>query len=51
MGERHKIAFAIGDAGGISPELSARVLADESVNRDDMIVASSTASHLHPLES
>ncbi|WP_340107376.1 4-hydroxythreonine-4-phosphate dehydrogenase PdxA [Pikeienuella sp. HZG-20] len=38
MGERHKIAFAIGDAGGISPELSARVLADESVNRDDMIV-------------
>lgn len=33
-----RIAFAIGDAGGISPELSARVLADAEINTDDMIV-------------
>ncbi|MSU90255.1 4-hydroxythreonine-4-phosphate dehydrogenase [Rhodobacteraceae bacterium 2CG4] len=33
-----RVAFAIGDAGGISPELSARVLADDEANRGDMIV-------------
>lgn len=33
-----KVAFALGDAGGISPELAARVLADRTVDRGDMIV-------------
>jgi 4-hydroxythreonine-4-phosphate dehydrogenase len=38
MIHQQRVAFAIGDAGGISPELSARVLADPEVNRGDMIV-------------
>ncbi|MEX2520391.1 MAG: 4-hydroxythreonine-4-phosphate dehydrogenase PdxA [Paracoccaceae bacterium] len=38
MGEQQRIAFAIGDVGGISPELSARVLADELANLNDLIV-------------
>ncbi|WP_227267979.1 4-hydroxythreonine-4-phosphate dehydrogenase PdxA [Roseobacter weihaiensis] len=33
-----RIAFAIGDAGGISPELAARILADEEANKGDMMV-------------
>lgn len=38
MIQSRRIAFALGDAGGISPELSARVLADPQVNRGDMVV-------------
>ena len=38
MNQVSRIAFAIGDAGGISPELAARVLADSSANLNDMIV-------------
>ena len=38
MIQSRRIAFALGDAGGISPELSARVLADSQVNRGDMVV-------------
>lgn len=38
MIQEQRVAFAIGDAGGISPELSARVLADAEANRGDMIV-------------
>lgn len=38
MGEQQRIAFAMGDAGGISPELSARVIADGTANLNDMIV-------------
>ncbi|WP_218961094.1 4-hydroxythreonine-4-phosphate dehydrogenase PdxA [Ruegeria sediminis] len=38
MKNASRIAFAIGDAGGISPELAARVLADKTANRGDMIV-------------
>lgn len=38
MIHEHRVAFAIGDAGGISPELSARVIADAEANRGDMIV-------------
>ena len=33
-----KVAMAIGDAGGIGPELAARVLADSEVNAGDLIV-------------
>lgn len=33
-----RVAFAIGDAGGISPELAAKILADAEANCDDMIV-------------
>jgi 4-hydroxythreonine-4-phosphate dehydrogenase len=33
-----RVAFAIGDAGGISAELAAKILADEETNHDDMIV-------------
>ncbi|OSP53793.1 4-hydroxythreonine-4-phosphate dehydrogenase [Pseudoruegeria sp. SK021] len=33
-----KVAFAIGDAGGISPELAAKILADDDANKNDMIV-------------
>ena len=35
---RPRIAFAIGDAGGIGPELAARVLACEDVHRGEMTV-------------
>lgn len=35
---RSKVAMAIGDAGGIGPELAARVLADEAANPGDLIV-------------
>lgn len=35
---RPKVAMAIGDAGGIGPELAAKVLADESANSGDLIV-------------
>ena len=38
MSNPHRTAFAIGDAGGIAPELSARVLADRDANGDDLIV-------------
>ena len=38
MTHNSRIAFAIGDAGGISPELAARVLADDTANQNDMIV-------------
>jgi len=38
MTQPFRVAFAIGDAGGISPELAAKILADSSVNRNDMIV-------------
>ncbi|MCO6383320.1 4-hydroxythreonine-4-phosphate dehydrogenase PdxA [Oceanicola sp. 502str15] len=38
MIHEQRVAFAIGDAGGISPELSARVIADAQANRGDMIV-------------
>lgn len=38
MARRQRVAFAIGDAGGISPELAARVLADREANPGDMIV-------------
>lgn len=38
MNQPIRVAFAIGDVGGISPELSARVLADPSCNLGDMIV-------------
>ena len=38
MSNPHRTAFAIGDAGGIAPELSARVLADPDANGDDLIV-------------
>lgn len=33
-----RVAFAVGDAGGISPELTARVLADAEANAGDLIV-------------
>ncbi|MBZ9799369.1 4-hydroxythreonine-4-phosphate dehydrogenase PdxA [Mesorhizobium sp. ES1-4] len=33
-----RVAFALGDAAGIGPELAARVLADAAVNENDMIV-------------
>lgn len=33
-----RVAFAVGDAGGISPELTARVLADPEANAGDLIV-------------
>lgn len=35
---RQRVAMAIGDAGGIGPELAARVLADRDANADDLIV-------------
>ncbi|MGR3793343.1 4-hydroxythreonine-4-phosphate dehydrogenase PdxA [Vannielia sp. SX4] len=38
MNHQQRVAFAIGDAGGISPELSARVIADAEANRGDMVV-------------
>jgi len=38
QGTAMRVAFAIGDAGGISAELAARVLADADANRDDLIV-------------
>ncbi|MGY3438846.1 MULTISPECIES: 4-hydroxythreonine-4-phosphate dehydrogenase PdxA [unclassified Marinovum] len=38
MNHQQRVAFAIGDAGGISPELSARVIADAKANQGDMIV-------------
>ena len=38
MTQNTRVAFAIGDAGGISPELAAKVLADADANRNDMIV-------------
>ena len=38
MSNLQRMAFAIGDACGIAPELSARVLADPDVNAGDMIV-------------
>jgi len=38
MAESIRVAFAIGDAGGISPELAAKILADTDVNRGDMMV-------------
>ncbi len=36
--QQSRIAFAIGDPAGISPELSARILADQGANRGDLIV-------------
>ncbi len=36
--QRSRVAFALGDAGGIAPELAARVLADEAVHQGAMIV-------------
>ncbi|MDV2965684.1 4-hydroxythreonine-4-phosphate dehydrogenase PdxA [Nitratireductor aquimarinus] len=36
--QQSRIAFAIGDPAGISPELSARILADEKANLGDLIV-------------
>lgn len=33
-----RIAFALGDAGGISPELSARILSDAAANAGELIV-------------
>ena len=36
--QQSRIAFAIGDPAGISPELSARILADQDANRGDLIV-------------
>jgi len=38
MTQNTRVAFAIGDAGGISPELAAKVLADAEANQNDMIV-------------
>ena len=38
MAARKRVAFALGDAAGISPELSARVLADAEANLGDLIV-------------
>lgn len=38
MTQNTRVAFAIGDAGGISPELAAKVLADDDINRNDMLV-------------
>ena len=38
MHQAFRIAFAIGDAGGIGPELAAKVLAETDVNQGDMIV-------------
>lgn len=40
MSRKHRVAFAVGDAGGIAPELSARVLADPAANAGDLIVFS-----------
>jgi 4-hydroxythreonine-4-phosphate dehydrogenase len=33
-----RVAFALGDAGGISAELAAKILADEETNRGDLMV-------------
>ncbi|WP_299867282.1 4-hydroxythreonine-4-phosphate dehydrogenase PdxA [uncultured Hoeflea sp.] len=38
MTQNTRVAFAIGDAGGISPELAAKVLAHDDINRNDMLV-------------
>lgn len=38
MTQTPRVAFAIGDAGGISPELAAKVLAHDDINRNDMLV-------------
>ncbi|WP_295807569.1 4-hydroxythreonine-4-phosphate dehydrogenase PdxA [uncultured Nitratireductor sp.] len=36
--QQSRVAFAVGDPAGISPELSARILADKEVNLGDLIV-------------
>lgn len=38
MTNRHRIAFAIGDAGGIGPELAAQILADPVADPGDLLV-------------
>ncbi len=38
MNRKLRIAFAIGDAGGISPELTAGILADPEANLNDLMV-------------
>lgn len=38
MTQNTRVAFAIGDAGGISPELAAKVLAHDDINQNDMLV-------------
>ena len=38
MNQKPRMALAIGDGGGIGPELAARVLADETANPGDLIV-------------
>lgn len=38
MAEIRRVAMAIGDAGGIGPELAARVLADPQANAGDLLV-------------
>lgn len=38
MADIRRVAMAIGDAGGIGPELAARVLADDTANPGDLLV-------------
>ncbi|SNY91019.1 4-hydroxythreonine-4-phosphate dehydrogenase [Cohaesibacter sp. ES.047] len=38
MDKRLRVAMAVGDVGGISPELAAKIVADPSANADDLMI-------------